>query len=375
MSVMKTIENNQFNKEVSFDDLFGLEFKIDSKYDYNAIIDNYNVENILFNHEKINRIKEMLKDNLWYKYFSKVLEIDTWIDFEMEIEYILNQVSIFNKYIDKSVVKRNFYKDEFMHETNFNQFDVVDFLANFKFKLNSKYINTRKGVIDIKKILEDLSKSFEDFIVVFNRYLVDIVSFFYIEIKQKSSIPFHLMDEIYTFNYTPSLENIYNIDKSKVVYLHGEINDDCQLQNLVLGVSEVSEEIKKTKAYDFAKYYQRIKKNSNRKFIEIPVNKKSRLDETVFYIIGHSLDESDKEYISELFKFLEFDLSQNSKICVFYHSAHDRELKLKNLFNIIDKNVVIQMNKADRLYFIELNEQNIKKEFDRQTYKYQLYGN
>ena len=33
MSVMKTVENNQFNDKVSFEELFGLEFKIDSKND------------------------------------------------------------------------------------------------------------------------------------------------------------------------------------------------------------------------------------------------------------------------------------------------------------------------------------------------------
>ena len=88
--------------------------------------------------------------------------------------------------------------------------------------------------------------------------------------------------EYYTFNYTPTLENIYKVDKSKVVYLHGEIHEDNKSQNLVFGVSEIPQDVKKTKAYDFTKYYQRIKKNSNRKFIEIPANKNSGLDETYF---------------------------------------------------------------------------------------------
>jgi hypothetical protein len=364
MSVMKTIENNKFNEEVSFDDLFGLEFKIDSKYDYNAIIDNYLLENILFNHEKLNGIKEMLKDNLWYKYFSKVLEIDTWIDFELEIENILNQLIIFDKFKNKKDIKKNMFSDEFIGFTDFELFNIIS-IINYSggFKINDKYINHRNSSIDIKQILNDLAKSFEDFIIIFNRYLIDVVSVFYAEIKQSKSLPFHLLNEIYTFNYTPSLEKIYKVEKSKVVYLHGKINEANNIQNLVLGISEMPKDIKTSKMFDFTKYYQRIKKNSNRKFIEIPTNKKSGLDETIFYIIGHSLDESDKEYIADLFKFLEFDLTAYSKICVFYHSAHDREHKLKNLLSVIDKNVIVEMNKIGRLYFVELSIKNIEEEF------------
>jgi hypothetical protein len=106
MSVMKTIENNQFKNEISFDELFGIEFKKYFSYDYNAIADHYKVVNILFKYDKVNRIKEMLKDNLWYKCFSKVLEIDTWIDFETEVESILNQLSYFRKFDDKLEIRK-----------------------------------------------------------------------------------------------------------------------------------------------------------------------------------------------------------------------------------------------------------------------------
>lgn len=244
-------------------------------------------------------------------------------------------------------------------------------IGQIPFSLNEKYINKRKNSIDIKKMLDDLAKSFEDFIVIFNRYLVDVVSAFYTEIKQKSVIPFHLMNEIYTFNYTPTLENVYNVEKSKVVYLHGEINENCTKQNLVLGISEMPKDIKTNKMFDFTKYYQKVRKNSNHKFINIPAENSTKLNGTIFYIIGHSLDESDKEYIVDLFKFLAFDLKKRAKICVFYHNLNDMENKLKNLFNIIDKEVIVNMNKENRLYFVELNEQNIKKEFEKETFKHQ----
>jgi hypothetical protein len=235
------------------------------------------------------------------------------------------------------------------------------------FKITERYIDSRKNSINIKRIIEDLSKSFEDFIMIFNRYLVDIVSVFYSEIIiTKPLIPFHLMDEIYTFNYTPTFEKIYNIDKSKVVYLHGEVNDDCHKQNLVLGVSEISDNNKEEKAYDFTKYHQKLTKRANKKFIEVPKSSKSSSGETVFYIMGHSLDKSDKEYIIDLFKFLEFDNDKQSKICVFCYDKRDEVSKLKNLLGIINKDILVELNTYGRLYFIEMNSSNINKEFNKE---------
>ena len=178
-------------------------------------------------------------------------------------------------------------------------------------------------------------------------------------------IPFQYINEIYTFNYTPTIEKFYNIDKSKVTYLHGEINEDCQKQNLVLGVSDINDEVKKSKVYGFAKYHQKVSKNSNKKFITVPKQITSSLSETIFYIIGHSLDSSDKEYIVDLFNFLKFDHNKYSKICVFYRSKKDKENKWNNLFNIIEKDIILEMNKFGRLYFVELNTAAIQQEFTR----------
>ncbi|WP_165830378.1 AbiH family protein [Flavobacterium aquariorum] len=375
ISIMQTIENNVYATDVSFEKLFGEVFKLRYQSDYNSIVENYNSGNIKFSSEKLNKIRQLLETNLWYKHFKNVLEIDTWIDFEMEIESILNQFEIFNKHEDKRVVRKNLFDDYLFGFTNFELFEIIKNkpISQIPFRLNEKYINGRKFSIDIKKMLDDLAKSFEGFIVIFNRYLVDVVSVFYSEIKQKSEIPFHLLSEIYTFNYTPTLENLYKVEKSKVVYLHGEINEDCSKQNLVLGISELPKHIRMSKMFDFTKYYQKINKKSNKKFIDIPEQKSHSLDENIFYIIGHSLDDSDKEYISDLFKFLDFDLRKNAKICVFYFNSRDMENKLRNLFSIIGRDIVVNMDKEDRLYFVELNEKNIIKEFERQTYKYEIF--
>lgn len=373
ISIMETIEKFQPSKEATFEDLFGRMFKDKYLDDYDSIVDNYNVKQIKFDNSKIKQIDELLKTNLWYKHFKNICEIDTWIDFEMEIENILNQASILLKSETLQTRKINQFKDVPINYSDFELFGIIEYKFDNKeiISIPEKYLDKRKREIKSKDIFSDLAKSFEDFIVIFNRYLVDVVSVFYTEIKQKAVIPFHLMNEIYTFNYTSTLERFYNVEKSKVVYLHGEINEDRKAQNLILGISDISSEIKASKMYDFTKYYQKINKNCNKKFIKIPEAKTAKINETIFYIIGHSLDESDKEYILDLFKFLDFDLKKHSKICVFYCNSLDKENKLKNLLNIIDKDIVVNMNKENRLYFIELDTENLCKEFARQTYVHQ----
>lgn len=373
ISIMQTVEGNQYDTDVSFDELFGRVFKIKHQFEYDLIEENYSTVNIEFDYEKLNKIKELLETNLWYKHFKNVTEIETWIDFESEIDNVLNQVSILLGSETIYSKKYNQYKDLLIDYTFFNLFGLIEqkFVDKNVISIPEIYLDKRKREIKGKDILSDLAKSFEDFIVIFNRYLVDIVGVFYAETKQKSVIPFHLINEIYTFNYTPTLEKIYNVDKSKIVYLHGKINEDCEKQNLVLGVSEISDKIKEFKAYDFTKYCQKVRKNSNHRFIKIPNEKSLKLNETIFYIIGHSLNESDKEYIADLFKFLNSDLKRRAKICIFYFNIDDMENKLKNLFNILDKEIIVEMNKENRLYFVELNKQNIKNEFERSTYKHQ----
>jgi len=370
ISIMQTIEENQYDTEVPFEKLFGSIFKTKHSFEYGLIEENYNLDNIAFNSEKLNRIKQLLETNLWYKHFKNVLEIDTWIDFEMEVENILNQFIIFNRHEDKRTIGKNAFDDHFFAFTDFELFQILEkkSIGQIPFRLNEKYINKRKKSIDINKMLDDLAKSFEDFIKIFNRYLVDVVSVFYSELKHKSEISFDSINEIYTFNYTPTLENIYKVDKLKIVYLHGQISENDDEQNIVLGVSEMPKNVRANKAFDFTKYFQKVNKNSNARFIEIPQKKSYNPSETIFYIIGHSLDESDKEYIIELFKFLDFDLSKEAKICIFYHDLKDKEDKLKNLFSIIDKEIIVNMNKEKRLYFVKLNKKNIEGEFTKKLY-------
>ena len=368
MAIMETIEKYDFKKEVAFEDLFERFFKERFPEDYNSIKKNYRTENIVFEREKTLEISKLLITNSWYKHFKNVNEIDTWIDFELEIENTLNDISLIfdfskkypNRYESYDIPTIKVFKDY----RNINLIRSYEYPEAF---INNSYLDQNNKKIKESEFLNYLAKSLEDFIIIFNRYLIDIVNYFYDLKKVNLEIPFNLLNEIYTVNYTNTIERIYKIDKQKITYLHGEINENNNLQNLVLGINKIQKIIKTNKIFNFTKSYQKIKKITNNKFIHLPENE-IMAENYIFYIIGHSLDKSDDNYILDLFEFLKIDTVNNSEIIIFYYNEDDYNSKLNNLFSIIDEKILIKFNKDKRVRFVELNHKNILLEFNKSLY-------
>ena len=44
--------------------------------------------------DRLKKINDLLKKNHWFSHFKSVSNLSTWIDFEMEIERVLNQFAI-----------------------------------------------------------------------------------------------------------------------------------------------------------------------------------------------------------------------------------------------------------------------------------------
>lgn len=375
MAIMKTIEENNFHQKIPFDELFGKTFKEKHLSDYNSIIENYNAKKIEFKINKVVEIKELLTKNKWYKHFKTVNDLNTWIDFENEIENVLNLLDDVINDANKNLINNDkLYR--LQKETSFSYFKIKDFEilrmngnSLTDYSLESSRLNKRDKKIDVVFILEELRLSLDGFIILFKLYLEIIVLPISLRRKNNLTIPFDLIDNIYTFNYTQTIENIHNYKNSSITYLHGNIISN----NLTLGISNVPEIIKKNKSYGFTKKYQRIIKNCNYEFIELPNKDENDLEQNIFYIIGHSLDVSDKYYVITLFEFLKRDKNAFSKICVFYYNESDYHSKLNNLFNIIDGDLIDEMNKKNRLVFTKLNYENIRKEFSCELLKKEIY--
>ena len=144
--------------------------------------------------------------------------------------------------------------------------------------------------------------------------------------------------------------------------MHGRSieNWDRNFENLkiVLGVDEIDDSLKKDKLFQFTKYFQKLHKNTDYLFLDgiIELISYKIPQDLEFYFWGHSLDISDKDYIKDVFYVVE---KTQSKIKIFYHSISGKADQLKNLLGIIDKNIIEDLMKKNRLIFLETTSENL----------------
>lgn len=389
MDVMSAIESNNSNT-MNFDDLF-------SKYREDFFIaktkEYYKTEEFILETDKLNEIKNLVEENYWYRYFSNhVKEIDTWIDFENSIEEVLKSFSDYlyvkagNKSItyEKSCQNLNFF-NFFVTTTNSkilsNGLDQEKSQKNQnKTTINSKFCfrkNLNNG-LDASSFIKFLQKQLDDLIKIFDLYLSLIIA----QLKPRSKFKiseesFLEPDKILSFNYTNTYQKIYGLVED-TQYLHGSHGEK---QNIVLGVSDLDDDgLKALKAYGFTKYHQKLFKETNYLFLDEYITKaeeslekytkhqatnypnyqieqqreqgflKSLSLNINFYIWGHSLDLSDKEYIKDIFS-LNDDVDRNVRVVVYYFDDSAKFSLLNNLLAILGKDKVEKWMKKKWLEF------------------------
>lgn len=221
-----------------------------------------------------------------------------------------------------------------------------------------------------EKYISFLNGQLEEFIEIFNIYLELIISplmpSLNLDINSEDWI---YPDKIYSFNYTNTYQRIH--DSLEVEYLHGSHGEH---QNIVLGVSDLEDaSLKKIKAYGFTKYHQKLFKDTDYLFLDEYKRRihdaKNKFDEDLqlmsanalssirekmfrmgakgnivnldlnFFIWGHSLDVSDKDYIIDLFS-LNNSMDRNVRVTVYYFNKTAKFDLLNNLLAILGKDEV-----------------------------------
>lgn len=160
---------------------------------------------MVFDKEKLETLKERALGNSWYKFFKTIdsYKIETWIDFEKEIEnlikkvlQILNNINADHKkytavYQDIEegyiyVINQNIFDSDLTEKTlnifGFTKEKLLRNTINESLLYNLKYIFQIKGKIQYFKIdifIDDIYESLKEFISIFNDYLVLIVQPFY----------------------------------------------------------------------------------------------------------------------------------------------------------------------------------------------------
>lgn len=143
--------------------------------------------------------------------------------------------------------------------------------------------------------------------------------------------------KLISFNYTDTYRKIYNsrLNDEDICFIHGQAGSN----NLVLGIDEyLSNEEKDTKLdfVRFKKYFQRIYKKTNwiyKKWLS-EISKESTAN---VYIIGHSLDETDKDILEEIIT------HPRVVTTIYYHDDKSYDTEIINMIKLIGQNKLRQM--------------------------------
>lgn len=393
--ILREIESSNIVSDFNFEDLFSNQFQKYDSFFYEKIKEFYKTDDLKFNNNDLNKIKTKLGQNLWYKHFKSIDDshIETWIDFETEINRVLESIVILFDKLDKRIKDSkepfdgDYYFDYSYSNTDYFETSLSRILLTnleifkpipvnpYRFILNENYcfkINENIQIIHKNKILNNLYLSLQEFTGIFNDYFYSIVSKFYekfSEEKKDNFLKHHninlldSIDKIYSFNYTKTVEKLYS--NKGIDFLHGQVIENWNhLDDLkiVLGVDDLDQNLKKHKLFNFTKYFQKLHKQTDFQFLHDIGN----ISPFTFYFWGHSLDISDKEYIREVFDQLNESKSKihiryirDTKIIIFHHSVSSKADLLNNLLSIIGKDEIEGLMKQKRLTFVQATEDNL----------------
>lgn len=295
-------------------------------------------------------------DNLWIQYFlKKQLSSVNWIDFEGEIYNVLKLVEEYYSEFIPEMRKRNDAPIKYIPG------DMSTVINIFKKNCSEEYIDFTQGIIsrrDTEKdklknnkemLLSTMKRELDDLIKCLDYYLLDFVSNIKVEqyseqIKELSYI------NLLNFNYTYTYASVYGKNSLRE---HHRIHGDCLEEDMVLGIPDESFPSTLDYIY-FQKYFQRIQKrtgNYYKSWITEPNAREKSLEDVPInvFIMGHSLADSDKGILKEIF--------MNDFVCkitIFYHSQLVYEQQVINLVSMFGKDFVIEQTANDRIVFEKL---------------------
>lgn len=322
---------------------------------------------------QIEVFRENAKSNMWFQYLSKILNKDLgWIDFEKEIanvieafRYFFDNIGMMNQSVEDS---RNIYivsHFSFFLEIENDSYDDSAFWNVDEIKDEYKIeVPIGSGIyeIDKNKIVNSLYLLLEELQELLCEYLEFFVENILDEMRECGYVaknPSYPKDVncVITFNYTHTVEKISEINYN-VIHMHGDVDN-----GIVLGVNpDEYDELGSidTTFIKFKKYYHRINNVSDiglRNTLEWIIDRKKN-DYCNLYVVGHSLDVTDKDIIMQLFNLA-------NKIIIFYHDKCSKGNYTENLIRMYGKDAYDAIREAKDIRYLQHAEINWSVEDDQ----------
>ena len=352
------------------------------KFEYDAALDP----------DELQRAFGAASANVWFSYLLHSFgEGKSWIDFEREINQVIQIIassfentyeeenehgpSLDDIYVCVSEEDRRtnhilshfplFYEGSLL-EGLYNSLPAKLYLVQRKYLAENPFgsgaysLNKTAIASDIYKSLRELADMLSAYLLMFvDRPVENLVKSGKIEIDPMLLNWNWKETEIVSFNYTHTLRSLYGVNSKSLHYIHGEL-EAASKAGIILGINSNSDdeiEHADTTFVQFKKYYQRVFYQTDLSYIHFLESRETRfgdIDYFNLYVIGHSLDETDREVICDCFK-------RAASICIFYHSESEVSDKIRNLVSIFGKHEfdILRMKKNLRFFSIDrLQERN-----------------
>lgn len=313
--------------------------------------------------ESISELIDKCEKNCWWKLFKNYYNQELgWIDFEKEI---FKTIVFINAFIDRhsdptrdiDLNKKNneiatffmelFEKSSYISSTYGSR--KYSYYFRFKSEYCIKQEGSRKETVNKEKVAEKLVSTLEEFSMILGLYFILFVEKPLERLLEtdllKTNNTFKGFDKIITFNYTNSFEKIYK--NETVAHIHGSLRN-----RIVLGInSNQDDEADGDLTYiGFKKYYQRVVYGTDLSYLGVLQEMRNQFQQNhkvSLSIVGHSLDETDKDSLQELFEV-------SNEIRIYYYKDDQIADFTRKLIHHFGKTKFDELRYNRRLQFLPL---------------------
>ena len=321
--------------------------------------------------EKNKICTEKYKDNLYLRYIgeNKTILGENWSNLEIMISQLAEAIDYFklntsrlydNEKNEPSNYSISLLRRNLLSESNSvaKSYAAKIFLELFdKQKWNN--LERNEALNQFNDIFIDHLYSLTELLEIYLTYVEEFeVSPYKFQQTALNAISDIENSYVINFNYTHTLNELFNIPIEKTHFIHGEIDlkrNVYEINTMVFGIEDKGNEINNG-LIPYQKFYQRIVKETGNMYEEFFTDRskdiwgsKPFLNIVVF---GHSVDPLDKEIFANCFKLIDNKYYQSRFIFTYFNETAKRSI-IRNLAIILGKDKLVELTGRREVVFVQ----------------------
>lgn len=312
---------------------------------------------------------EKYRNNLYIQYINENKSTlgENWSNLEIMISQLAEAIDFFRLNSDKlyhesgtlfPLISKSFRKAMSVEDNSTSKIFIGTIFSKLYKKLDWEMLERGLAISELNnefiRHLELLTELLEIYLTYVEEFGINPDKFQQTALNAISDIE---NSYVINFNYTHTLNELFNIPIEKTHFIHGEINlkrHDYEINTMVFGIEDKGNEINNG-LIPYQKFYQRIVKETGNMYEKFFTDRskdiwgsKPLLNIVVF---GHSVDPLDKEIFRKCFDLLK-DSSDYRFIFTYYDDPTKRSI-IKNLAIILGKDRLVELTGHRKVVFVK----------------------